>query len=87
MGILAYIVLLIFGILYLGPLLMLVSTALKSLPGVFQECHRAAGGAQPDNFVTAWEQANFARLLVNSAISHGRGDDALRHHGHLRGLP
>jgi raffinose/stachyose/melibiose transport system permease protein len=67
-GILAYIVLLIFGILYLGPLLMLVSTALKSLPEFFRSATALPEAPSLDNFVTAWEQANFARLLVNSAI-------------------
>lgn len=66
--ILAYIVLLIFGILYLGPLLMLVSTSLKSLPEFFRSATALPEAPSFENFVTAWEQANFARLLINSAI-------------------
>jgi raffinose/stachyose/melibiose transport system permease protein len=66
--IVGYITLLIFGILYLGPLLMLVSTSLKSLPEFFKSATALPIEPSLDNFVTAWEQANFARLLINSAI-------------------
>lgn len=66
--IVGYITLLIFGILYLGPLLMLVSTSLKSLPEFFRSATALPVEPSLENFVTAWEQANFARLLINSAI-------------------
>lgn len=66
--IVAYIVLLIFGILYLGPLLMLVSTSLKSLPEFFKSATALPVAPSLDNFVEAWEKANFSRLLINSVI-------------------
>jgi len=66
--IVGYVVLLIFGILYLGPLLMLVSTSLKSLPEFFRSATALPEAPSLENFGTAWEQANFARLLINSAL-------------------
>ncbi len=66
--IVGYVALLIFGILYLGPLLMLLSTSLKTLPEFFRSATGLPEAPNLDNFVTAWEQADFARLLINSAI-------------------
>jgi raffinose/stachyose/melibiose transport system permease protein len=66
--IVGYVTLLIFGILYLGPLLMLVSTSLKTLPEFFKSATGLPTSLNLNNFVDAWEQANFARLLINSVI-------------------
>jgi raffinose/stachyose/melibiose transport system permease protein len=66
--IVGYVVLLIFGILYLGPLLMLLSTSLKTLPEFFRSATALPEAPSLANFVTAWEQADFARLLINSVI-------------------
>ncbi len=66
--IVGYVTLLIFGILYLGPLLMLVSTSMKTLPEFFKSATGLPTSLNLNNFVDAWEQANFARLLINSVI-------------------
>jgi len=66
--ILAYVVLLIIGILYAGPLFMLISTSLKTLPEFFRSATALPETPSLENFITAWEQANFARLLINSVI-------------------
>lgn len=66
--IVGYAVLLIFGILYLGPLLMLVSTSLKTLPEFFRSATALPTAPNLSNFVEAWEKASFARLLINSLI-------------------
>jgi raffinose/stachyose/melibiose transport system permease protein len=47
---------------------MLVSTSLKTLPEFFRSATGLPEAPNLENFVTAWEQADFARLLINSAI-------------------
>ena len=66
--IVGYVTLLIFGILYLGPLLMLLFTSMKTLPEFFKSATGLPTSLNLSNFVDAWEQANFARLLINSAL-------------------
>lgn len=66
--IVAYIVLLIFAIMYIGPLYMLVNTSLKTLPEFFKSATALPETINLGNFVDAWNQANFPRLLLNSAI-------------------
>ncbi len=66
--IVGYVTLLIFAIIYLGPLLMLLSTALKSLPEFFKSPTALPAAPSFDNFVEAWEKASFPRLLLNSLI-------------------
>ena len=56
--IIAYIVLLIMAILYLGPLLMLVNTSLKTLPEFFKSATGLPASPSLDNFVEAWEKAS-----------------------------
>ena len=66
--ILSYLVLLIFAIIYLGPLFMLVNTSLKTTPEFFKNATSLATSLNFDNFVEAWEKASFPRLLLNSVI-------------------
>ena len=66
--IVGYVTVLIFGIFYLGPLLMLVSTSMKTLPEFFKSATGRPTSLNLTNFVDAWEQANFARLLINSVL-------------------
>ena len=66
--ILSYLVLLIFAIMYLGPLLMLVNTSLKTTPEFFKNATSLPAEPNLNNFVDAWEKADFPRLLINSAI-------------------
>lgn len=64
----AYAVLLIFAIIYAGPLLMLVNTAFKTLPDFMKDATSIVSGLNFDNFLEAWEKANFPRYLTNSLI-------------------
>ena len=64
----SYLILLIFAVIYLGPLLMLVSTAFKTLPEFFRDATGLPSTLNFDNFVEAWNQANFPTYLLNSVI-------------------
>lgn len=66
--IVSYLILLIFAALYLGPLLMLVSTAFKTLPEFFRNATGLPSSLNFDNFVEAWNLANFPTYLLNSVI-------------------
>lgn len=63
-----YLILLVFVILYLGPLLMLVNTSLKSLAEFFKDPIGLPTKLSFDNFVEAWNKANFPGYLINSFI-------------------
>ncbi len=64
----SYLILLLFAVLYIGPLFMLVNTAFKSLGEFFKDPIALAAELNFQNFVDAWELANFPTYLVNSAI-------------------
>lgn len=63
-----YAVLIIFAIVYAGPLLMLVNTAFKTLPEFMKSATSPVTSFKFDNFVEAWNKANFPRYLTNSLI-------------------
>lgn len=64
----SYVVLLLVSLLYIGPLLMLVNTAFKTLPEFYQDPIGLASSFNFDNFTEAWELANFPQYMVNSII-------------------
>lgn len=64
----SYLILLLFTVMYIGPLFMLVNTAFKTLPEFFKAPVALASSLDFTNFVEAWELANFPTYLVNSAI-------------------
>jgi raffinose/stachyose/melibiose transport system permease protein len=64
----SYIVLLKFAVIYLGSLLMLVNTALKTQAGFMRDATAVATTINFKNFTEAWEKANFPRYLTNSVI-------------------
>ena len=64
----AYLILLVFTVVYLGPLLMLVNTALKTTAGFMKDATTPATSLYFKNFVDAWAKANFAQYLTNSVI-------------------
>jgi raffinose/stachyose/melibiose transport system permease protein len=67
--IVSYVVLLFFSIVYIGPLLMLINTAFKTLPEFYQDPIGLANSfTNFDNFTEAWELANFPRYMINSVI-------------------
>jgi raffinose/stachyose/melibiose transport system permease protein len=64
----SYAVLFLFAVLYLGPLLMLVNTSLKTMPSFMKDATALAVEFEIENFFEAWEKANFPKYLLNSLI-------------------
>lgn len=64
----SYAFLVLLAIIYLGPLLMLVNTSLKTTPSFMRDATRLATELHFENFAEAWEQANFPKYLLNSAL-------------------
>lgn len=60
--------LLLLAVIYLGPLLMLVNTSLKTTPSFNRDATRLATELNFENFAEAWEKANFPQYLLNSVI-------------------
>jgi raffinose/stachyose/melibiose transport system permease protein len=66
--IVSYLILLVFAIVYIGPLLMLVNTALKPLAEFYRDPIAPPSALMLDNFVDAWQLANFPQYLLNSVL-------------------
>lgn len=66
--IITYIALIFFAIIYAGPLLMLVNTAFKTLPSFMKDAVSITDSLNFQNFIDAWEKANFPRYLTNTLI-------------------
>ena len=64
----AYVVLLILGVIYVGPLLMLLNTSLLTPAEFNRSPMTLPTGLSLDNFFEAWDKANFAQYLLNSII-------------------
>ncbi|MBA3873304.1 MAG: carbohydrate ABC transporter permease [Anaerolineae bacterium] len=64
----SYIVLLVFAVVYLGPLLMLINTSLKTQSSFMRDATAPATTINIKNFVDAWNKANFPKYLTNSVI-------------------
>jgi raffinose/stachyose/melibiose transport system permease protein len=64
----SYAVLVLFAIIYAGPLLMLVNTAFKTLPEFMKSATSPVASINFENFAEAWTEANFPRYLTNSLI-------------------
>ncbi|RME66001.1 MAG: carbohydrate ABC transporter permease [Caldilineae bacterium] len=64
----AYLFLLVMTVLYLGPLLMLVNTSLKTLPSFMRNATSLATELNFSNFAEAWEKANFPQYILNSML-------------------
>ena len=64
----SYAVLLFFAVLYLGPLLMLVNTSLKTMPSFMKDATALATEFHVKNFTDAWEKASFPKYLLNSIL-------------------
>lgn len=64
----SYAVLVLLAIIYLGPLLMLVNTSLKSMPLFMKNATGLATEFHLQNFVDAWTKANFPRYLFNTIV-------------------
>jgi raffinose/stachyose/melibiose transport system permease protein len=66
--VLSYGILLLFAAFYVGPLLMLVATSLKTLPEFFRNPTGLPESLQWNNFSEAWDLANFPGYMFNSLI-------------------
>jgi raffinose/stachyose/melibiose transport system permease protein len=66
--IVSYLILLVFTAIYLGPLLMLVNTSLKSESAFMRNASAPVTTPNFDNFIEAWDRANFVKYLTNSVI-------------------
>lgn len=64
----SYMVLIVLAIIYLGPLLMLVNTSLKTMPLFMKNATGLATELYFQNFVDAWTKANFPQYLFNTVI-------------------
>jgi raffinose/stachyose/melibiose transport system permease protein len=64
----SYAILVLFAAFYVGPLLMLVSASLKSLPEFFKNPTNLPEDPRFANFSEAWELANFPKYMLNSVI-------------------
>ena len=64
----SYALLLVFAILYAGPLLMLVNTSLKTMPVFMKDATGLATEFNIQNFIDAWNKASFPKYLLNTVI-------------------
>ena len=64
----SYVFLILLAVIYLGPLLMLVNTSLKTTPSFMRDATGLATNPNFKNFTEAWEKANFPQYLLNSVI-------------------
>lgn len=64
----SYAILLIFAIIYAGPLLMLINTAFKTLPDFMKDATSLVTSPNFENFSNAWTKANFPRYLTNTLL-------------------
>jgi raffinose/stachyose/melibiose transport system permease protein len=64
----AYIFLIVLSIIYLAPMVMLVLTSVKTLPEFSKNAVGLPSTVALDNFVEAWNKANFPRYLLNTII-------------------
>jgi len=64
----AYLILLLFAVIYIGPILMLVNTAFNTLPNFMKDPTVLVKSFAFENFIEAWEKANFSQYLLNSFI-------------------
>jgi raffinose/stachyose/melibiose transport system permease protein len=64
----SYTVLVVLAIVYLGPLLVLVNTSLKTMPSFMKDATGLATELNFQNFVDAWNKANFPKYLLNTVF-------------------
>ena len=64
----SYALLLVLAVIYLGPLLMLVNTALKTGPEFAKDPVGITRSFSVGNFTEAWDKADFPRYLFNTVL-------------------
>jgi raffinose/stachyose/melibiose transport system permease protein len=63
-----YALLFVLAVLYIGPMLMLVNTALKTTPEFAKDPVALTTTFSVENFAEAWDKADFPRYLVNTIL-------------------
>jgi len=63
-----YVILILFAVLFAGPLLMLVNTSLKTTPEFMKNAVSITQTFRFQNFADAWSKANFPRYMTNSVL-------------------
>jgi raffinose/stachyose/melibiose transport system permease protein len=63
-----YTILSLFALVYLGPLMMLVITSFKSMPEFMKSATALPTQLRFENFIEAWQKANFLRYMTNTLI-------------------
>lgn len=66
--IVSYLFLILMAVAYLGPLLMLVNTSLKTMPDFMKDAAGLTNTLNFKNFTDAWQKASFPKYLLNSLI-------------------
>lgn len=64
----SYAILIALTVVYLAPMAMLVITSFKTLPEFTKDAISLPQSYSIDNFVEAWNKANFARYLLNTVL-------------------
>jgi raffinose/stachyose/melibiose transport system permease protein len=64
----SYVILLVLAALYLGPLVMLVNTALRTSQSFLRDAVAPASTLDLSNFAEAWEKADFSSYLTNTIV-------------------
>jgi raffinose/stachyose/melibiose transport system permease protein len=64
----SYLFLVVVAVLYIGPLLMLLSTSFKSLGEFFRNSTGLPSAINFQNYVDAWNLANFPGYMLNSVL-------------------
>jgi raffinose/stachyose/melibiose transport system permease protein len=64
----SYAILIVLALIYVGPLFMLVNTSLKTMPSFMKDATSLATDLNFQNFVEAWNKANFPKYLLNSIL-------------------
>ena len=64
----SYIFLILLAAAYLGPILMLLNTSLKTMPSFMRDATAFAKELNFRNFADAWVKANFPKYLLNTMI-------------------
>jgi len=63
-----YFILILFAVIYAGPLLMLVNTSLKTMPEFMKDAVSITKAFRFENFSEAWSKANFPQYMTNTIL-------------------
>ncbi|HUN23734.1 MAG TPA: carbohydrate ABC transporter permease [Anaerolineales bacterium] len=64
----SYAIMIFIALLYIGPIFMLLNTALKTMPSFMKSATSLAVELNFGNFIEAWNKANFPKYLLNTVF-------------------